>query len=267
MKFIDLHGHYAWQIDDGMKNVKETIKALSMAKKQGVKMIVATPHIICKKTKKQDIVKIKERIQELKELAKSYGIKVVSGCELMLNSGVKEMLDHQLFIPFEDTKYLLCEYNVRKSNDEFLEVFDLYIKEVIFQGYKPIVAHVERYFHEDIDLDYVAYLIELGCVIQVNTTSILGKGHEKHHENAMRLLDSQMVHVIATDSHTASGARSPNMKPCYEYLYREGYDQDYIELLMYNNPRSIIQNKEIKMPNFKNTKILNKLMRKFGRKK
>lgn len=45
---------------------------------------------------------------------------------------------------------------------------------MILRGYIPIIAHIERYFHDGIDLDYVQYLKSLGCLIQVNTTSLLG---------------------------------------------------------------------------------------------
>ena len=49
---------------------------------------------------------------------------------------------------------------------------------MILRGYIPIIAHIERYFHDGIDLDYVQYLKSLGCLIKVNTTSLLGLSSE-----------------------------------------------------------------------------------------
>lgn len=113
----------------------------------------------------------------------------------------------------------------------------------------------------EIDLDYVCYLIELGCVIQVNTTSLLGNSSEMHHENAMELMDHQLVHLIATDTHSPNGGRSPHMKECYDYLNNQGYQEKYIELLTYENPNRILQNKPILKPKFKNKSYFHKILR------
>lgn len=260
LRFIDIHGHYAWDIDDGMPSQEMARKALIKASRQGIRDIVATPHIMSGKTTVEEKEKILKRIDDLKKLAKRYDIHVTQGCELMLTSHISEAMDDSVFIPFENTQYLLCEYNVRKLNSDFLDVFDIYIKEVIYRGYKPIVAHVERYFNDDIDLDYVRFLIELGCVIQVNTTSVLGLGSEQHHLNALKLLDEQLVHVIATDTHRADGPRCPNMNECYEYLYKKGYQVKYMNLLLEENPKRIIQNHNILLPKFKKRSKISQLV-------
>lgn len=251
MNFIDIHGHYAWDVDDGMPTIEETKKALSKASKQGISEIIATPHMCCGQNDLNDKTHIIKRIDELKLLSYRYNIKIHLGCELMLNSHIKDTIQNDLFIPLASSRYILCEDNVRKANNDFLEFFDIHAKELIYQGYIPVIAHVERYFHGDIDLDYVRYLIELGCIIQVNTTSILGQGHPQHHLNAMKLLDNQLVHIIASDSHRAEGMRIPNMLECYEYLLKKGYLDLYMNLLMYENPKRIIQNRNILNPHFK----------------
>lgn len=261
MGFIDLHGHYAWGIDDGIENEINARHALKKAKMQGISEIVATPHIICGKTTHDEVAYMFSRIKELKKISYEYGISIHSGCELMLNENITQTMDENLFIPIEGTKYILCEYDVRKMNSDFVDVFDSYIQEIVYRGYKPIVAHVERYFHEDIDLDYVRYLIELGCVIQVNTTSLLGEGGSIYHRNAMKLLNEQLVHVISTDTHRATGVRSPNMDECYEYLYNQGYQKKYIELLQYDNAKRILNDMPVVFPKFKNKTFVTKMIR------
>ena len=46
MEFVDIHGHYAWGIDDGIRNLDEARAALQNASKVGVRVIAATPHVI-----------------------------------------------------------------------------------------------------------------------------------------------------------------------------------------------------------------------------
>ncbi len=259
MEFIDLHGHYAWNIDDGIRNKKEAIEALQIVKNQGIIEIVATPHIECKSINKQSYQKILERIENLQELGYHYGINVKSGCELKLDENISSVLSKRLFIPIENTKYILCEYDLRKSTSEFIEEFDGLLLEVINDGYIPIVAHIERYFYEELDIAFIKYLIELGCIIQINTTSVLGLGNIEHHKNALKLLDEQLVHIIATDTHRSHGIRSPNMKECQKYLYKQGYQEKYIQLLMHENPKRIINNNKIIRPYFQKSKFLRNL--------
>lgn len=240
MNYVDIHGHYAWNIDDGIASLSEAKKALSQAKHQGITTIVATPHVTCGLTTKQDITHFKNRIQELKELAKHYHIKVLEGCELMLNDDIFDTLEKGTFIPIENTSYVLCEYDLRKSTESFMENFDHYVQEVIIHGYTPIVAHIERYFREEIDLDYVHYLKKIGCLFQVNTTSIMGKSLPIFQHNALTLLDHQLVHFIATDTHHIHTKRSPNTQKCFYYLYKQGYTRKYLRYLMQENPYKMI---------------------------
>jgi len=260
LKYIDLHGHYAWNIDDGIRSKEEAIEALTLAKQQGITEIVATPHIESKNISENQYQKILERIENLQKLGYQYGLKVKSGCELKLDENVDIILSKKLYIPIENTKYILCEYDLSKPIREFIEEFDGYLLEIINEGYIPIVAHIERYFYKELDIEFIKYLIELGCVIQINTTSILGLGNHEHHKNALKLIEKQLVHVIASDTHRSQGARCPNMKECYEYLYKCGYEKKYIELLMYENPNRIVNNSKIISPYFKNNKLFKNII-------
>jgi protein-tyrosine phosphatase len=257
MHFVDIHGHYAWDIDDGVKNKEEAIEVLKLAKKNNIEVIVATVHLNSGENKKEFIL---ERIQELRKLASQYNIKVIDGCELMLNDKINETLDNDLVIPINHSKYVLCEYSLRKSERDFVEEFDSYLLGVISNGYIPVIAHIERYFYDALDIEYIQYLIDLGCVIQINTTSILGLGHIKHKKYALQLLDKNMVHVIASDTHSMKSHRQPNMKECCDYLIKLGYDKEYIKVLLKDNPINIIKNKDVIQPHYKKRSMFKKLM-------
>ena len=67
------------------------------------------------------------------------------------------------------TKYILCEYDVRHIDDDYFENFDNYLLSLITRDYIPVIAHVERYYQRDnLDLEFVQYLIDMGCIIQIN---------------------------------------------------------------------------------------------------
>ena len=41
---IDLHNHILWGVDDGSKDIDESIEMAKEAEKDGIKTIAATPH-------------------------------------------------------------------------------------------------------------------------------------------------------------------------------------------------------------------------------
>lgn len=45
-KYIDLHSHIAWSIDDGMPCIEDAVKALELAQDDGIVGICSTPHFI-----------------------------------------------------------------------------------------------------------------------------------------------------------------------------------------------------------------------------
>lgn len=243
MKFIDIHGHYAWDIDDGMPSIEDAQGALSLARENNITAIVATPHVIPGSHTKEDLNDIRKRIGELREMAKNFHIEVYEGCELFLNHDCINAIHDETFIPFENTKYLLCEFDVRKELGREHEVED-YLYEIEVTGYTPIVAHVERYFKDDLDIERIENMIDNGYIIQVNTSSLLGIHGKTVKNNAYRLIDKGLVHVIASDTHRCEGRRIPNMQDTFDLLSKD-YDYQTLKTLMFDNPEHILRNEDV----------------------
>ena len=47
MSFIDIHGHYAWNIDDGMPSYEDARKALELARENRISAIVNFTPYMC----------------------------------------------------------------------------------------------------------------------------------------------------------------------------------------------------------------------------
>lgn len=243
LDFIDVHNHMAWDVDDGMDNEENARIALMNAKKDGIKSIISTPHFIPGRFDQDDYDEITERMSDLKEIAKEYGISVYYGCEVFLNNDYMDMLERNLFHSLANSKYVLLEFDVRKNIGDESEVEDIFY-EFIIRGYRPLVAHVERYFHKGIDLDRIENWIEMGCFIQVNRTSILGKHGTTIANNASKLLKAGLVHVVASDTHSATGSRICKMSDVYEIIKKE-YGIENADLLCSKNPSLIIEDEDL----------------------
>ena len=238
MEFIDIHSHYAWDIDDGIANLEDAKKALIKASKQGIKQIIATPHIIPGTTNNIDF--IKERIKEFIKLAKNYGIIGYYGSEVMLNSDCLTSLKKNEFILLNNGPYLLVEFNLAQNitEDCYDRLYEYSLK------HKLVIAHVERYFHNGLDIEIIQSWIKDGHIIQVNSSSFLGENGKKIKNNAYTLLEKRLIHVIANDTHRVSKYRYPNLNDTYELLIKK-YSSNQIKKLMYDNPLAIINGERI----------------------
>ena len=83
----------------------------------------------------------------------------------------------------------------------------------------------------------------MGCYIQVNAGSIMGKFGFGTKQFTRKLLKQRQVHFVATDAHD-TGKRAPYLSDCAEYVSRK-YDRDYSRELFHDNPECILQDKEI----------------------
>lgn len=241
--FIDIHNHMAWGVDDGMDTFEHAKLALANAQKDGITSIIATPHYVPNQYDETKIKEIDVRIEELTQLAKEYDLQIYQGAELFLNSGYLDMLDEHACPTLAASKYLLCEFDVRKelpSSDEVEEKF----YEIKVRGYVPVIAHVERYFHTKMDLNRVREWIQMGCKIQVNRTSALGLHGSVCQENTIRLLEHNMVHVMASDTHRCEGDRICKFSDVYAWL-KKHYGEQCAEILCKQNPAHILQNEAL----------------------
>lgn len=258
--YIDIHNHMAWCVDDGMDSKENALLALENAQKDGVESILVTPHYVPGQYDQAKVTEIKERIEELKEAAKPYGITIYAGAELFLNSSYLDMLDDGLCPSLADSKYLLCEFDVRKELSDSNEVEDK-LYEIKVRGFVPLVAHVERYFHQKIDLARVQEWIDMGCKIQVNRTSILGMHGAVCQDNAIKLLEHAMVDVVASDTHRCSGERICKFSDVYEWL-KKHYGEQCAEILCKQNPAHILQNEALEQIIIEKKSLMKRL---FGR--
>lgn len=240
MKLIDIHNHCTYGIDDGAETLRECEECLLQAYQDGIGTIVATPHLIPYEHKKTEIDTMKSRMEEVKRIAENIGIHYYFGSEMLLNGSYMEMLEDHRLQTLADSDYILVEFDVMKKLGTSYEVEDR-LYEIIIAGYKPLVAHAERYFREKADIARVRQWVEMGCLIQVNRTSILGLHSRNTKNNAMALLNEGLVHVVASDAHSSEGSRTAVLSDAYEFVSKK-YGGETAKILFVRNPEHIIRN-------------------------
>ena len=236
---IDLHNHILWGVDDGSKDIEESIEMAKEAEKDGIKTIAATPHYM-EGSFRESSTNILEKIQKLNRLLeeKNIDIEIIEGQEVFLSVDIIKHLDKKELITINKSKYLLIEFsmlNIPTNADKM-------INKLMKKGIRPIIAHPERVETIIREPSVLIPFIEMGCLTQVNAGSIKGYFGDKIKKTAIELIERDMVYIIASDAHNAH-RRKPQLSEAYEKI-EEIKDKEYVEKLK-KTAEKIIKDEDI----------------------
>ena len=203
---LDLHNHLLPGTDDGPIGMEESIEMAQMAYEDGTRVIVATPHgrDVVEKSSLPAVRALVDRLnQEI--AARSIPLKILLGMENHLEMNTPDLVDQGLAIPIEGTRYILIELPFQS--------YPLYVDEVLFKlqlkGLRPIIVHPERNSRIQDNPHILAGLVQRGVLGQVTASSMTGAFGGDAQRSSRELLQRGLVHIIASDGHTAGGKRDP----------------------------------------------------------
>ena len=228
---VDIHCHILPGVDDGAPDMETSRAMIRDAYEQGVRYIIATPHYRPEMFE-PSMKKVIRVYHELRDYAEEVGIGLRLGCEYYRNEQMIRHLDKKLRPTKLGSRYVLAEFS---TNDSFVTVRN-YIYELITKGYRPIVAHVERYFCCQ-EPERIQELKKLGAHIQINSESEMGYQRHTIKKICDGLIKDDLVNFIGSDAHNLEG-RKMNLGKCATYV-RKQMGQDYAEEIFVDNPRQI----------------------------
>ena len=217
---IDWHSHILPGVDDGSRNVEESISILNMQMLQGVKTVVATPHFLANDDSVESFLERREKsYDELKNHLPENSPEILLGAEVKYYNGISKMADlHKLKI--ENSKLLLLEMPISKWTEYTVrELTELSCK----GNMKIILAHIERYLSLQRQGVW-EMLFENGILFQVNA-SFFTSFMTKH--KAISLLREGMIHFVGSDCHNIT-SRAPKIDTAFDVIKKK-FGDDYIE--------------------------------------
>lgn len=238
--YIDIHSHILPQLDDGAEDFEMSVKMLRMAEKNGICKIILTPHNkpMHHNASPETIQKVIQKLE--KEISRSnVQIRLYAGNEIYYRSDILELLEEGRVCTMAGSSYVLVEFNPMEDFEHIRR--GLY--KVLSGGYRPIIAHIERYRNVCVKEEKVEELIEMGCYVQVNAGSIMGQYGIGTKNVAKRLLKEGLVHFVATDAHDTD-RRKPDLAECVRCISRK-YGDAFVKKLVYENPVHVIENEYI----------------------
>lgn len=215
---VDMHSHVLPGIDDGAQTVEDSIVLVQAMIDLGIKKIIATPHIMVDYYRNTPET-INAAFQILKnELQKQHiEIELEAAAEHLLDEGFETLLDEAKVMPMKDG-YLLFEMSFIDAHPNLISL----IQKMKDLGYKPILAHPERYPY--FSVSNCENLKSWGCDLQMNTISLTGYYGAKTKEMAQAMVDHDLVDFISSDMHHVKHAAALERSLSSSYMARLLFD-------------------------------------------
>lgn len=200
----DVHSHILFGVDDGAKDIDESIAMLCAARKAGVTELVATPH--CHRSH-FDEDKIRKHFEQLKPYA--HGMDFQLGFEVNYRKFITIDMDEVARYTFENTNELLLEL----SGGTFPIDLERQVFTLRGKGLDVIIAHPERYTPVQDDIDNARLLVDMGCKLQVSADCFAEGRFSTQRRCASKLLKEGLVSFVGSDAHCVEDYRIFNKAP------------------------------------------------------
>ena len=192
--FVDIHSHILPGIDDGAKNIKESLALISEMKKLGFSKIIGTPHTYTglydntNDSIQNAFNNLKDNLDE--EIKLDYASEYMLGNEIFYSAKNKKLLCLK-------RNYILVEMSYLSPPTNLYEI----IYELKVNGYSPILAHPERYLFYKNNFREFKSLKEKGLMFQANLLSSTGYYGSKVIIFSDQLLKNNIIDFVASDIH------------------------------------------------------------------
>ena len=194
----DIHSHILPGIDDGSPDISTSLTLVKGIYDLGIRKTVATPHIIA------DIYRntpetINAALQQLRTACTTEGI------DIEINAAAEYMLDDYFIKILHEEAPLLCIHKNIILTEQSYASSSNNLNEIAFaimsRGYRPIMAHPERYFYYHDSYESYGHLKDMGFYLQVNALSLTGYYGKSVAKAAKYILDNDMADFVGTDMH------------------------------------------------------------------
>ena len=223
---VDIHSHLLPGLDDGVQSFEESEAIILEFQKLGYKKLITTPHVMSDFYRNSNETILSKRYELVQWLrAKSIPMEIEAAAEYYL--------DDELFRRMESNQPLLTWGNNHLLFETNFLSEPMNMKEFIFmaitKGYKPVLAHPERYLFIQNNFSKAEDLLSRGVLFQLNISSISGYYSKGAQQIAQKLIDNKWVHLLGSDCHNQQHVQ------LVEKTRNSKYFQKAISLPLLNN--------------------------------
>ncbi len=229
---VDMHSHILPGLDDGAETMEQSMGLITSLKKLGYRKLIATPHVMGDFYQNTPETILNALREVKKEVAKrKIDIQLEAAAEYYLDEWFMDMLQSgQPLLSFGrgEIRYLLFEISYINPAPQLAEAVFL----MRSCGYRPVLAHPERYLYMYNDFGKLKHLYQNGVYFQLNVNSLTGYYSKISQLLAEKLIESRMVHFLGSDCHAQRHVEVLGQAQSQKY-YRKA-----LELELLNNSLS-----------------------------
>ena len=270
---FDIHSHIIYHIDDGSHDLEESLELIRQDALQGARAIIATPHYYVQYP--TDPARIRAKLAAIEEAlgigeqaaaqsaqgssqtsdaadaqptpsapkanASALDVRLYPGNEVLYFDSMTERLQSGEILTLADSHYTLIEFYPEESYQTILRA----IRNVRNAGYRPIIAHAERF--RAIQEHGLAEVRDLGAYVQLSTEPLSHKGlsglFDRETKFIQKALRNQEADFLGTDMHRVD-RRPPVLRDAIDWIERS-LDPDYADAVLQGNAEAILRDEEI----------------------
>jgi protein-tyrosine phosphatase len=193
----DVHSHFIDGIDDGAQTIEDSLVLLRGMRELGYKKVITTPHVMSDYYR-NTTDGIKEGRDRIAEAAEKEGIGIEIGCaaEYYLDAELIPKVKSKDVLTF-GSNYLLFELPFIAEPPNLAEA----VFEMQLSGFKPVLAHPERYMFWHNSFEKYHEMADKGVVLQLNINSVTGHYSPEVQRVAKKLVDAGIVELLGSDCH------------------------------------------------------------------
>jgi protein-tyrosine phosphatase len=272
IEMIDLHAHILPRLDDGAESLEESVEMCRISYRDGVRTIVATPHIlpgVYKNNRSTILAKTRELNEAIAKcgLSPKYGMKdldadvscssnselrthhselpfmVLPGADVHFSPNLLQLCENgEIVTVNDDGCYLMVEFDFMSLPYQGEEV----LFQLISHGIIPVITHPERNYEIARNPKRYYQMVNMGCLGQVTAMSLTGEFGPDVKRVAERLLAHGLIHFIASDTHSVH-ERPPLLSPAVrEAEKRVGREE--AQKMVTEYPRALLEGRRPDVP-------------------
>ena len=281
---FDIHSHIIYHIDDGSRTLEESLELIRQDVEQGAHAIIATPHYYVQyptdpariraklaaigealgigeqsaahptpgstesaaqptpgSTQTTDATAAQPTPSASEANASALDVRLYAGNEVLWFDSMTERLQSGEILNLADSHYTLIEFYPEESYQTILRA----IRNVRNAGYRPIIAHAERF--KAMQEHGLAEVRDLGAYVQLSTEPLSHRGlsglFDRETKFIQKALRNQEADFLGTDMHRTD-RRPPVLRDAIDWIERN-LDRDYADAVLQGNAEAILRDEEL----------------------
>ena len=199
-RYVDLHSHILPGLDDGAASLEDSLSLLDEMVGLGIRRFVCTPHVmegVWNNTSDQIRFSL-EAFGKVVDERYAGEVRITAAAEYMIDGGIMNLIRERDLLPLSGNLVLVEMSYIAPPLHLYSALAELQVA-----GYRPVLAHPERYFFYHDDWEAYLQLKEAGCLFQMNLLSLSHYYGKSVRKVAEKLMKEGLYDMVGSDLHHA----------------------------------------------------------------